>query len=310
MDLSSISYNINLYLLPIITISGIIGNVLNLFIFLRPALHRSCSVYFLAASINGLVILTFGTFVQWLTILFPILNGTRTSLEYCRFRTFVLYVIYNLAPYFTACITIDRFFSSSINANIRRLSSHVRIAYIVIPVVIFITSMAYIHMTFRYTLIGTSCRPEPGFYTDFFPFFTAAYYFFAIFIVILFGLGTSYNIRARNRRVQPIMTTTTTITMATTERRRTRGDTQLLFMLFVHILCYAFLALPYHLVLIIAAIRPTLTANTIFRFVQQMTYITLNLSQAINFYIFTLTASMYRKELLNLLHRVNLRCWK
>ncbi len=55
------------------------------------------------------------------------LDPTRTSLSFYCFRSYLVYVIYNLAPYLTACKTIDRFYSSFSNANIRCLSS--RISY-------------------------------------------------------------------------------------------------------------------------------------------------------------------------------------
>ncbi|CAF1113356.1 unnamed protein product [Adineta ricciae] len=304
MQLSVLSYYLNLYILPIIVVFGVVGNLLSVYIFTRPALHRSCSIYFLAGSINGLIILLFGTFIQWLTQIFPVLYATSISLEYCRFRTFMLYVLYNLAPYFTACITIDRFCSSSVHPKLRRLSSRARIAYIVIPIIIFITALAYIHIVIRFNIRNFRCQAEAGFYQNFFPFFTTGYYFIAIFIVLIFGLGTSYNIRIQTQRIQPMISTVTNST--TREKRRARGDSQLLLMLFIHVVCYAFLALPYHLSLIAAAIQPTLPMDKIFLFVYQISYITLNLSQAINFYVFTLTANLYRKELQNLINRLKL----
>jgi hypothetical protein len=204
-------------------------------------------------------------------------DATRTNISYCRFRSYITYVIYNLAPYFTACITIDRFCSSCSNANIRRLSSHTRIAYIIIPIVIIITSIAYIHIVIRFTIVNSVCRPELGFYAEFFPFFTTGYYFLAILFIVIFGLGTSYNVRSQRKKVQPMILQTTAA-----EKRRARADTQLLFILLIHITCYACLALPYHISLIVGAVKPTLLTNTTFRFVQQMAIITLNLSQSVS----------------------------
>ncbi|CAF3955687.1 unnamed protein product, partial [Adineta steineri] len=221
---------------------------------------------------------------DWFSQIFPVLNP--------------------IAPYFTACITIDRFLSSCPDANLRRLSSRPQTAYIVIPIVILMTSIAYIHIPIRYTIIRSICQPVPGFYANFFPFFTTGYYFFAIILIIIFGLGTSYNIRSRRRRIQPLVNTNRVV-----ERRRARGDAQLLIILFVHVICYAALALPFHITLMIAAIKPTLAVNIIFLFAQQITFVTLNLSQSISFYVFTLTAKMYRKELINLIRRVKDHYW-
>ena len=276
MALADIYYNANLYFTPIMIIFGVVGNILSILIFTRPALRRSCSIYFLAGSVNGLVIRLFGAVTRWLGDGFPNLDPTHTSLIYCRFRSYLVYVIYNLAPYFTACITIDRYCSSSPNANIRRLSARVGIAYIVIPVVILATAIAYIHMVIRFTIINSVCRPDLGFYAEFFPFFTTAYYFLAIGIIVIFGLGTSHNIRSQRKRIQPVVNVTTAA-----ERRRMRGDAQLLLILLIHVICYISLALPYHASLMVGAVKPALTTNTTFRFIQQMAIISLNLSQSV-----------------------------
>jgi hypothetical protein len=293
MTLMDIYYNINLYFTPIMIVFGVIGNIFSILIFTRPTLRRSCSVYFLAGSVNGLIILLFGAMTRWLADGFSHLDPTRTSLSFCRFRSYIVYVIYNLAPYFTACITIDRFCSSCTNPNIRRLSSRVRIAYTVVPIVILITLIAYIHMVIRFTIVNSVCRPEMGSYAAFFPIFTTGYYFFGIVIIVIFGLGTSYNIRSQQRRIQPIIILTTAV-----ERRRARGDTQLLLILLIHVICYASLALPYHISLIVGAVKPTLAVNTTFRFIQQMAIITLNLSQSVSFGFFFFIKNLLKRVLI------------
>ena len=59
--LASIDYFLHLCLLPIVIVFGVIGNISNIYIFTRPASYRICSIYFLAGSINGLILLLFGT---------------------------------------------------------------------------------------------------------------------------------------------------------------------------------------------------------------------------------------------------------
>ncbi|UJR35001.1 hypothetical protein I4U23_027777 [Adineta vaga] len=300
MDLSTISLLLNTYLIPLIVLFGTIGNILSILIFTRPSLRRSCSIYFLASSINGLAILLFAAILRWLSDGFLGINPTTTSLIFCRLRLYSGFVIYNIASSLTACITIDRYCSSCPNAIIRRFSSRINLAYIVVLTVILITSLAYSHMLFKVTIINFICRLEPGFYAQFLPFFTTGYYFCPIILILVFGLGTIYNIRSQRRRIQPI-------TML--ERRTLRGDTQLLLLLLVHVICYISLALPYHISLVFGAIYPTLTVTETFRFAQNLTLAALNLSQAINFYVFTLTASLYRKELVKLLQRMKTKYW-
>ncbi|CAF1389156.1 unnamed protein product [Adineta ricciae] len=300
MSLSYIYSLLSFFSIPLIILFGVIGNLLSILIFTRPSLRRSCSIYFLVGSVNCLVILLFGALTRWLSIGYINFNPTTTSLFYCRFRSYFVYVIYNLSPYFTACITIDRFCSSSSSASIRRLSSRIKLAYMVVLMVILITFIAYSHMLVGFTVVNSVCQAQSGFYAEFFPFFTTGYYFFSIVLIIFFGFGTSYNIRSQRRKVRAIRVM---------ENRQIRGDTQLLLLLFVHVICYISLALPYHISLVIGATYPTLLVNPKFQFIQNLTIILLYLSQAINFYAFTLTANLYRKELFNLLRKVKTKYW-
>ncbi|CAF1590654.1 unnamed protein product [Adineta ricciae] len=155
-------------------------------------------------------------------------------------------------------------------------------------------------MLVGFTVVNSVCQAQSGFYAEFFPFFTTGYYFFSIVLIIFFGFGTSYNIRSQRRKVRAIRVM---------ENRQIRGDTQLLLLLFVHVICYISLALPYHISLVIGATYPTLLVNPKFQFIQNLTIILLYLSQAINFYAFTLTANLYRKELFNLLRKVKTKYW-
>jgi hypothetical protein len=135
-------------------------------------------------------------------------------------------------------------------------------------------------MAIRFTIVDSVCRGEPGFYTDLFSFFTTGYYFAAIVIIVIFGLGTSSNMQSQRRRIQPIPTARV-------------GDAQLLLILLVYVICYACLTLPYHISLMIGVVKPTLLTNTTFRFIQFMAIITLNLSQSVSQFSFLLNSRHY-----------------
>ena len=275
-----IDYYLHSCLLPIIIIFGVIGNLSNIYIFTRPALFRSCSIYFLTGAINGLVLLLFGTTTRWLGHTYPQLDATSYSLFYCRFRNYLMNVIYDLAPYFTACVTIDRFCSSSVNANIRRFSSRPKLAYIVIIFIIITTFIAYFHNLIYYTIINDFCQTEPGFYTRFFSFFTTIYYCVAFFSILIFGLWTVHNVKQQRRRIEPMRHR---ITHA--DRKHLRNDGQILMMLFIHVACYTLLAVPFHITLIVAAVDPFIITDSTFLFIQRITIIALNFNQAVRLII-------------------------
>lgn len=271
--LERINYYVHLCVLPTIILFGVMGNLCNIFIVTRPSLRRSCSTYFLAGAINGLTLLFFGSSSRWLAHSFEGFDATEFSPFFCRFRNYVVNVIYNLAPYFIACVTIDRFCSSSPNANIRRWSAQPHLAPRVVLTIVLITMIAFIHIPIYFTIIDSSCQTCPGFYTQFFPFFATVYYFFAVCLIILFGLGTIRNVRAQAKRIQPVN--------KVADRRRMRNDGQLLLMLLAHLICYTCFAVPYHVTLIAAAVRPSLFRNATFAFIQNMGIIALNFNQGV-----------------------------
>jgi hypothetical protein len=84
MSLTDISSKVSLCFTPVMIVFGTVGNILSIIIFTRPTLRRSCSVYFLAGSVNGLIILLFGAMTRWLSDGFTGLDLTHTSLGYCR----------------------------------------------------------------------------------------------------------------------------------------------------------------------------------------------------------------------------------
>jgi hypothetical protein len=275
--LAKIDYYFQGCILPIIILFGVIGNISNIYIFTRSSLYCSCSIYFFAGAVNGLVLLLFGTTSRWLGHTFPGLDATTFSLFFCRFRNYLVNIIYDLAPYFIACVTIDRFCSSSADVSIRRLSARPQTAYIVTIITTLTTFVAYIHNLIYYTIIDSLCQSNPGFYSQFFSIFTTVYYFTAVILIIIFGLGTVYHVRAQRKKIQSM-----TIRLNQKDRRRLRNDGQLLWILFVHITFYVCFAMPYHITLIIAAIKPSISKIPSFLFIQHVAIVALNFNQAVS----------------------------
>ena len=275
--LTTIDHFLQGCVLPLIIVFAIIGNISNIYIFTRPSLYHSCSIYFLAGSVNGLILLLFGTTSRWLSHTFSALDATRYSLFFCRFRNYLMGIIYDIVPYFIACVTVDRFFSSSAEVNTRRWSARPQTACTIIALIILITFAAYSHILIYYTIIDSLCQPKPEFYAKFLSFFSTVYYLTPVVIILIFGLGTTYHIRTQRNKIH-----TVTIRINQKERRHLRNNGQLLIMLIAQGTCYTCLAMPYHITLIVAAIVPSLPNEPIFLFIQHVTLIALNLNQAVS----------------------------
>lgn len=109
-------------MVPLIPL-GIIGNSLNLVIFLQPNLRTNpCSVYFMAYSITNLCWTSFNTVTSTLNYGFAI-DISVWSESNCKIRTFFTYIFAGLSPIFLTLATLDRALITAKNQSIRRCSS-------------------------------------------------------------------------------------------------------------------------------------------------------------------------------------------
>ncbi|CAF1203250.1 unnamed protein product [Didymodactylos carnosus] len=271
---------------------GTIGNVFSILIFTRKSLWRSCSMYFLASAINNFPVLYFGAITRMLADGYA-LDPTRYSLPYCRFRNYFSYATYNLSPYWSMWATIDRFCSSSANPRYRQFSQ-LKVAYVLIPSTILVSGGGFLHTLVFFQIQNGSCKAQSGLYAQFFGIFTLCFYFLPVLLIFIFGLLTIFNVIQQHQRIQPIQM------YGTRSAKQIEG--QLLKMLLVHLAVYCLLAMPYNVLLAIVAAYTT--PSTLFLFIQNLSRILLNASYSVDFYIYTLSARLYRKEFLKLLQHV------
>lgn len=202
----------------------------------------------------------------------------------------------------------DRYFCSSQSAN-KRAWSNLRVANRAISLTILLGLVAYIHVPifFRIDIIPTTQKPicyppgPPGTYRIILSYFQLVYFGLApSFCMLLFGTLTIRNIgRSKRRLVIPGINGETV-----NNQNNRRNNRHMLQMLFIQVLVYCVTGLTFS----VAMIYTSITANrtkTIFEAAQEnminaVVGMLSNTGPCTSFYLFTLSSSLFRKELKDL----------
>jgi hypothetical protein len=105
-------------------VTGVIGNGINIFIFLSVRNYRRtpCTFYFLIASIYNIAFITINL-ISGVVSAGSGFDLTRISTSWCKIRQFSIFTLC-LIPLSCSCLaTIDQYFATSQNANLRRFNN-------------------------------------------------------------------------------------------------------------------------------------------------------------------------------------------
>ncbi|CAF1247852.1 unnamed protein product [Adineta ricciae] len=277
---------------------GVIGLTFNVFVFTRPVLRETpCSIYFLAA-----------TFVNFFVILFIIpvrllLNNFNIDLStynpvYCKIQSFVFFTIRALSCWLITMACIDRYLHSSPEISSRRWSS-LKTAKISIALVSIIIPISYSHMFIFYNLIQLrrstgilvySCTTQDPIYSTFINVWHLLMYsLFPSLLMLIFGCLTLKNIRFRDR-----------VFPQNVHRATRRKRTDLLHMLFAQVIVIIICTGAFSVYQLYALFTSRLAKDS-FRISQESAAIKISgvlsyFPHSTSFYMFTLTGSTFRKE--------------
>jgi hypothetical protein len=288
-------------------IPGGIGLIFNVLIFTRPSLRREpCAVYFFWSTCFSLFVVFVILPVRIIAVIFNI-DMAIYNLGICKIEYFALYAARAISSWLIVLACIDRFFHSSAQVRIRRMSS-LKTARMAILVIIIAIIILHSHMIFYYEISNVSdrfgnivpaCNGQKGIYRTFLGFWHMILYSLCpSFLMLLFGFFTLKNLR-RDRCVNP-----TTGEINHTARRR---NTQLLRMLAAQVLVIIISTLPFSIYQLYASFTSGFIKNTLrtaqenlaARTVGTMTYF----AHSTSFYLYTLAGTVFRKELFKILGR-------
>ncbi|CAF0809363.1 unnamed protein product [Adineta steineri] len=292
-SLAEITTKLTLIVLPVIIVAGVVGNSLNIIILNRPNLRsHACSKYFSALASNNLI---YSVFIidYFLSNGFNI-NGVMVSNALCKIFQYIGSVCSFLSPYFIVLASIDRFCASSSNAALRRFSNIVVAKYFILIVVIY-SLLWYINILVLYELqndgYGCALRSKTVFNQVFL--LIQSFLFAAIppVLMLMFGFLTIYN-ATRSRVLQQV----------TRSYRRT--EAQLIRMLFFQVVIYILLNTPLCILYLMLIIPSSFIPTAQFFIAFTVTQIFFHLSYTTPFFLYILSARVYRDELIHLISKV------
>ncbi|CAF0825535.1 unnamed protein product [Adineta ricciae] len=136
INFALINQSINRYVTVVLLTIGVIGNVLNLFIFTRKTFRNNiCVIYFLAATVSD-------SFSIGIGLLTRLLNGygvdpSQTSSIFCKFRFFITYAAAFTGGWFISLACIERYLCSSADVHQRRLVTVKKVYASISAVIVF-----------------------------------------------------------------------------------------------------------------------------------------------------------------------------
>ncbi|CAF1518989.1 unnamed protein product [Adineta steineri] len=280
---------------------GAFGLIFNVLIFTRRSLRREpCSLYFFWSSCFDLFVVYVMMPLRTLASSFN-LDIANYNLWICKIEYFANYTTRAITCWLIVFACLDRFFHSSTNANIRRMSS-LKTTKRAILIIIVTIMLLYSHMLVyfeitnvpdRFGNIVPICNAQKGIYRTFLSFwYMALYSLCPSLLMLLFGILTLNNLR-QHRQIVPTTSGTNQIV------RRT--DNQLLRMLIAQVLMIIIATLPYSIYQLYTAFTSNVVKD-ILRIAQEnlaarITGPLINFAHTTSFYLYTLTGTVFRKEL-------------
>ncbi|CAF4046858.1 unnamed protein product [Adineta steineri] len=141
INFAFINQTINRYVPIPLLLFGIIGNILNIFVFTRQAFRTNiCVIYFLASTISDSFSLGIGLVTRLLAG-FNV-DPTQYSSGFCKMRFFVTYYSAYSGAWFISLACVERYLCSSRNVQIRQLVT-IKRAYISIIIILIAGFLAF-----------------------------------------------------------------------------------------------------------------------------------------------------------------------
>ncbi|CAF1255851.1 unnamed protein product [Adineta ricciae] len=181
---------------------GLVGHILNIYVFTRPILYsNSCGRYFFASTITGLLVVIEYLLIRALQLGYSI-DLMSTSIVVCKILAFSFIPIRTLPSWFIALACLDRYLCSSTSTNLRQWCN-TRNATRIIWIVVLFMGVINSHMFGFYTIIQAEqiCDATPTSYVLFYGIWNLIIWtVIPIPCMIIFTLLTVRNIhRAKNR---------------------------------------------------------------------------------------------------------------
>ncbi len=292
---------LSFYTQPILIFFGTIGALLNQILFRRRKLFRkaSCSYYFRALSINDLFVLYFIVLTQWFDDQFHF-NPTIKYIWYCKIRTYAMYCLYAVSPYFLVLACFDRLCRTSKNIQLRRIATPT-IAHHIIPIIILLIMIVYCHILLQFNINYSRCIPLNRSYFRFLGYLLLVFYCLLPPILMSTFCICTYFLLNHRRHKQQILYK---LRIYSLHNRRYR-DYQLIKILFLYVTTNIICTFPFAIIFLLNVYKSN--SNAQLSILLKCTILLTNFNYCSSFYVYTLGTPLYRRELLYLIKTLRRR---
>jgi len=230
---------INLFFATPVFIAGIVGNILNIIVFLslRTFRQSSCAFYLMIMSIYNVFNLIFGLFPISLSAL-SLPDGTLASVFYCKFRAYFVVACIQTSMTCLCLATIDQYFATCSRPRFQQLCN-IKLAQRIVIITITIWMLHEIPYLVFYNHVVSpttnqlSCIDTNPVFEQYRIYFISLVLigYLPVVIVALFGLMAYRNVQQIAYRTVPLV--------------RRRLDKQLTVIVLVQVVINIFTTLPY-----------------------------------------------------------------
>jgi hypothetical protein len=250
-SLSFVRYILSTYVLPICSVFGIIGCLLNITIFLKKSLRsNACSVYMLAISIVNLIEIPY-TIGRSTNIPYLPSDSRQVSSVFCKVTSYVLHYLLNVVRTYTVLACIDRFALCSSSVHTRSFSS-LKVARRLVILMTIVWLFIPIHVIFFYGNVTPQRCGAIGTYGIFFSIYSATITGTHLILMIIFSLLAARSLRQTQSRIQPM------IVHGNNRSLIKKRDVHFMKMLFGEVVIYVLTSMMFPIYIIYSVV----TANT------------------------------------------------
>ncbi|CAF1308855.1 unnamed protein product [Adineta ricciae] len=287
--IQAFAFQYSLYSNFIISIAGIISNVINLLVFvkLKPFRENRCGFYLIVESVSDLVDVTFILIITIVSLVYGD-ESLNYSLFWCRIR-YITFQTGTLTTFSMICFAaIDQYCSTNYRLSLRQFCNLNLARYLVLTSVClwFVHSLIFGLFADVNPTVGCYISNSEWIRYGTYFFYPILYGFLPIALASLFSLLAYRNVRRIIRRQTPI------------ERRR--FDRQITAMVLIRVGWFVAVSIPYTSYRVysinISTKQVDALRSAIERLIQVIFYSIINTNYALNFYIFLISSSRYRRQ--------------
>jgi hypothetical protein len=300
-----LNQNTSRYGMGLIWLVGNLGSIFNCFIFCQRTLRKNpCVMYFFASSASQFLTFNFALLTRMLQFGYNI-QTVNTDLWFCKIRYYLFYIFVAIPRYYIILASIDRYFVSSSDIRWRRLSSP-KFAMRLIIINSLFWCLMYIQVLVFYDIENGTCSFRSGFYAIFFSIYISIDSgILPPCLMLIFGLLTLNNIRQSKRKLRPVAATTIGRPVQNTEM--SKKDLQFSKMLINQICFFIILNLMNPCYLLYQTITMNMTKSplrvAVELYINNMTYLLIDLGFSLTFFVYTLSSSLFRREFIQLIQK-------